>query len=201
MTAGPIANSDGAARARPGVHPELERVEVGRQEALVRVVERGRQRQPGDVRVPEDEPEGHRAERAEHEPARIARRGDVRRDRRQRERARTAAIGSTGNAVEREALGVLEQRVDDEERDRRDRRRSAPPSPSGCRARCARAPPASRRPRAPPRVGPASSSSDSASSSRSSSSTPMPDDDGDRDRARRDRRRRGSASGRPASPG
>ena len=58
-------------RVRPsrGVHRELERVEVGRQEALVRVDDRRWQRQRGDVRVPDDEPGDRRDAEPDHEPA------------------------------------------------------------------------------------------------------------------------------------
>ena len=67
-TAGPARRAR-SSRPRDVVDRELERVEVGRQDALVDVRDRRRQRQRAEVRVDDDEPADDRDERADHESA------------------------------------------------------------------------------------------------------------------------------------
>ena len=112
--------------------------------------------------------------RPDHEPARVARRGDVRRNRRQGERT-NRAIGSTGMFGDPEAVAIRDQGRDHDERDRRDQADDAAafaqrlPSPTAGRARRA-----SHRPPARRRAARRRPRRRRTRSSRRSSSTPMP---------------------------
>ena len=73
------------------VHAELERVQVGRQQPLVRVDERRGQRQRRDVGVQDHEPDAAAAATSpSDEPAGVARGQDLERDQQQRDRRRAA---------------------------------------------------------------------------------------------------------------
>ena len=60
-----------------GTHRELERVQVGRQDALVGGHDRGRQRQGRDVRIEDREPAHGRDAEADDEPTRVTRTHDL----------------------------------------------------------------------------------------------------------------------------
>ena len=79
-----------------GADRELERVQVGRQDALVGVDDRGRQRQGGDVRVEDHEPADGRDDEPDDEPPRVARADDLDREVDQRQQRRAARSARPG---------------------------------------------------------------------------------------------------------